>query len=999
MAEKLIYSVYHDPLTGDVIEPYLVKLLDDGKFSYSYKKVSTDNIPNHDYPFTDADKQLIKLCTETSHHNLAKVYNKKKTKDDDFLRVFVQVEKQKELLDAYVSKRNDKILHSLRGDILYVREKSSDHPGMIERKVLEGAATVVYNFSKTPKGTYYYLTVKQAGVYLNLKNKTTRIICHTPCWIMISDNIYHFEDETDAGKLQPFLTKPYITIEPRMEASYFEKFVLKAVKHFEVHNMGFDIVDVGGKKGALLKLVRDIDGNFAFNLLYTYDRQSIAANEPEKILAEMEHDRGNFTFKRLKRDEEFEQSIEKKILALGLKLKYGAIYTFEGEQHIGDILAWVAKSNEALAKYHISVKTDVEGHNYYSGHIKLNFTLSREENDWFDLYGIVEFEGFKIPFIRFKNNILRNMREYSLPDGRIAILPDEWFEKYRPIMAFAQAEGDAMRLKKYHAPLAEEALIDGGHSVDIKFKDFYRADKGLTFDAPEGLNALLRPYQHNGYSWMRTLSEYNVGGCLADDMGLGKTVQVIALLQNIYGNGNGNHVVVAQPVEEPVSDVSKSQLSLFEGEIVQPVVTDEKVRKRPTLIVMPPSLVYNWENELHKFAPNIKVFKYVSAFRSKLIKPLYTSQVILTTYGVVRNDLDILGKIDFEYVVLDESQLIKNPDSQSYKAVKQLNSRHKLTLTGTPVENSLIDLWSQLSFTNPGLLGGYEMFRREFVLPIEKRNDEMARKRLKSLITPFILRRTKEQVAKDLPPLTERVFYTEMTERQAELYEREKSHYRNVILQNIEKEGVEKSKMVIFQGLMKLRLIANHPQLTNLDKLDDKEVIEEHTHAGSGKFNEVIRLLETLKKENHKVLIFSQFVKHLNLFKDWFEHHKIPYSYLIGNTTNRKEVITEFEENADTKFFLISLKAGGVGLNLTAADYVFMLDPWWNPAVEAQAINRAHRIGQTKNVIAYKFICKNTIEEKILALQQRKWALAEDFISNNNPLSSLSTQEIADLFA
>lgn len=991
MAEKLIYSVYHDPLTGDVIEPYLIKLLDDGKFSYTYKKVSTENLPNHDYPFTDEDKQLIKQCTEMGHHNLAKVFNKKKLKDDDFLKVFIQDEKQKELLDNYISKRNHKVLMALRGQLLYVREKSSDHPAMIHKQVLAGAATVVYNFSKTPKGTYYYLTVKQNETYLNLKNKTTRIICQSPCWIMISDNIYHFEDETDGGKLQPFLTKPYITIEPRMEASYYQKFVLKAVKHFEVHTMGFDIVDVGGKKGAMLKLVRGMDTHYAFSLNYTYDRQTIAANEPEKILAELID--GSFNFKRLKRDDAFEDSIVKELEILGLKHKYGALYGIEGDADISDLLNWVSRHADKLAELGINTRTDIEGQTYYSGRIQLNFSVSREENDWFDLHGIVEFEGFKIPFIRFKNNILRNIREYSLPDGRIAILPDEWFEKYRPIMAFAQAEGDAMRLKKYHAPLAEEAL-DGGHSVQLKFKDFYKADKLRLFNTPDGLNANLRPYQQSGYNWMRTLSEFSVGGCLADDMGLGKTLQVIALLQSIYGNGNAQQVAFTNNIEDSL----QAQLTLFDAATVdkQPVAKSEKIG--PTLVVMPPSLIYNWENELHKFAPNIKVFKYVSPFRSKLLKPLYTSQVILTTYGVVRNDLDILGKIDFEYVVLDESQLIKNPDSQSYKAVKQLNSKHRLTLTGTPVENSLMDLWSQLSFTNPGLLGGYEMFKREFVMPIEKRNDEQARKRLKSLINPFILRRTKEQVAQDLPPLTERVFYTEMTERQAELYEREKSHYRNVILNNIEKEGIEKSKMVIFQGLMKLRLIANHPQLTTLDRLDETAAIDEHQHIGSGKFNEVTRLLETLKKENHKVLIFSQFVKHLNVFKEWFEHHNVPYSYLIGNTTNRKDVITEFEGRDDIKFFLISLKAGGVGLNLTSADYVFMLDPWWNPAVEAQAINRAHRIGQTKNVIAYKFICKGTIEEKILALQQRKWALAEDFINHNNPLSSLSTQEIADLF-
>lgn len=1012
MANKLIFSVYNDPLTGNVIEPYIVKLLDDGKFSYTYKKVATENIANHEYNFTEAEKLLVRHCTETGHHNLAKVFNKKKLKDDDFLRAFVTEPKQKELLDEYISRRNHKVLSALKGHILYVREKSSDHPAMVERHILPAAAEVVYNFSRTPKGTYYYLTIKQGEVYLNLKNKSSRIVCDSPCWIMIADKVYHFDDETDSGKLLPFLNKPYITIEPRMEDSYYEKFVLKAVKHFEVHAMGFEIEDVGAAKAARLKLSRDIDGTYAFNLQFTYDKQTIAANEAEHILAELEKRNGTYHFKRLKRDYTFEKSVEESITKLGLKLKYGALYGLSEQanvQTVAEVLDWVRANRTQLEELDILVLTDIEGQSYYTGQINLSFTLSREENDWFDLHGIVEFEGYKIPFIRFKNNILKNIREYTLPDGRIAVLPEEWFEKYRPIMAFAQAEGDAMRLKKYHAPIAEEAM-NGGHALNIRFQEFYTGNKNQNFDVPAKLNATLRPYQENGYSWMRGLSSFNVGGCLADDMGLGKTIQVIALLLSVYEPflNKKQSLAQSQPltVEPQYTNSGTGQMALFEnqaalGELQAPVIAmpEQPLVKHPTLVVMPPSLIYNWENELKRFAPELRVFKYVSAFRSKLLKPLYTSHVILTTYGVVRNDLDILGKIEFEYVVLDESQLIKNPDSQSYKAVKQLNAKHRLTLTGTPIENSLTDLWSQLSFINPGLLGGFDTFRKEFVLPIEKRNDEQARKRLKMLINPFILRRTKEQVAKDLPPLTEKVYYCEMTERQHELYEREKSHYRNLILQNIEKEGFEKSKMVIFQGLMKLRLIANHPQLTTITAAEETHLEEPGLHFGSGKFTELTHRLEALRNDTHKVLIFSQFVKHLNLFKDWFEQHNIPYSYLIGNTTNRKEVITEFESRNDIKFFLISLKAGGVGLNLTSADYVFMLDPWWNPAVEAQAINRAHRIGQQNNVIAYKFISKNTIEEKILHLQQRKWALAEDFINHNNPLSSLSKQEVADLFA
>lgn len=948
MANRLIFSVYNDPLTGSVIEPYVIQLLDDGKFSYTYKKVATENLANHDYNFTDAEKLLVRYCTEAGHHNLAKIFNKKKLKDDDFLRGFIEVPKQKELLDEYISRRNNKVLHALKGQVLYVKEKSSDHPAMIERQVLADAAEVVYNFSRTPKGTYYYLTIKQGNVYLNLKNKSARIICQSPCWIMIADKVYHFDDETDAGKLLPFLTKPYITIEPRMEDSYYEKFILKAVKHFEVHTMGFDIDDIGGKKSALIKLVRDIDSNYAFTLAYKYENITIAANEPERTLAELEKKNGNFRFKRLKRDDDFEKIIEKTLTDNGLVFKYGALYaTTDKASDIGYLLEWVRNNAAELEKQGIQVRTDLEGQTYYTGQLKLSFSLSREENDWFDLHGIVEFENYKIPFIRFKNNILRNIREYVLPNGHIAILPEEWFERYRPILAFAQAEGDALRLKNYHAPLAEEAL-NGGHTPGTGIQEFYKADKELEFDLPGTLKATLRPYQQGGYNWMKALNQYNIGGCLADDMGLGKTVQVIALLLSVYEPYlkkapilvNGSEKAL-EPVDFIEDELEDGQMSLFstvtdvghvkpQAKVAKAEVTETVAGKKPTLVVMPPSLIYNWESELARFAPQLKVFKYVSAFRNKQLKPLYTSHIILTTYGVVRNDLDILGKIDFEYIVLDESQLIKNPDSQSYKAVKQLNGKHRLTLTGTPIENSLTDLWSQLSFSNPGLLGGFDMFKREFVFPIEKKQDEGARKRLKTLISPFILRRTKEQVAKDLPPLTEKLFFCEMTERQKELYEREKSHYRNIILQNIEQEGIEKSKMVIFQGLMKLRLIANHPLLTTVTPMEETHLEGEH-HFGSGKFTEITRMLESLRGENHKVLIFSQFVKHLNLFKAWFEEHKIPFSYLIGNTTNRKDVIEEFEKSADTKFFLISLKAGGVGLNLTSADYVFMLDPWWNP--------------------------------------------------------------------
>jgi SNF2 family DNA or RNA helicase len=308
-----------------------------------------------------------------------------------------------------------------------------------------------------------------------------------------------------------------------------------------------------------------------------------------------------------------------------------------------------------------------------------------------------------------------------------------------------------------------------------------------------------------------------------------------------------------------------------------------------------------------------------------------------------------------------------------------------LVLTGTPIENSLTDLWSQMNFVNRGLLGNFNFFKTEFVTPIEKFNDKRKSERLQSLIHPFILRRTKEQVAKDLPDRTEQIRICEMSDAQRKIYEVEKSQVRNSLLENMEKQGVQKSSLMVLKALTRLRQLANHPKLIN----DDAE---------SGKFEEVTRMLNNVISEGHKVLIFSSFVQHLEIYKNYLDEQNQKYSILTGKTQNRQQVIEEFQNNTDVSVFLISLKAGGVGLNLTAADYVFLLDPWWNPASENQAINRAHRIGQDKKVFVYRFISSDSIEEKIVRLQDKKSELADMFINNNNPFKALTTEKIKKLF-
>jgi SNF2 family DNA or RNA helicase len=406
---------------------------------------------------------------------------------------------------------------------------------------------------------------------------------------------------------------------------------------------------------------------------------------------------------------------------------------------------------------------------------------------------------------------------------------------------------------------------------------------------------------------------------------------------------------------------------------------------------MPTSLIHNWENEIRKFAPSLKIYKHVGSLRNKSNKMAQTIgyyDVILTTYGTLRNDSEMLRSYDFWYVILDESQNIKNSSSKTYKSILEIKSKHKLVITGTPIENSLSDLWSQLNFLNKGLLGSLPYFKREFITPIEKKNDEEQQKKLQKLIQPFVLRRKKEEVAKDLPAMTEQIRFCEMTEAQKEIYDTEKSAIRNAILKNIESNGIKKSALVVLQGLTKLRQLANHPSL-----------VTKENEMESGKFNEIYRNLKNLVAENHKVLIFSSFVKHLELLQAKIESKNWKYSMLTGKTINRQEVIRQFQDDPNNHIFLISLKAGGVGLNLTSADYVFIIDPWWNPAAENQAINRAHRIGQDKKVFVYRFITEDSIEEKIQILKSRKSALAEKFISSNNPLDVVNEEEIMSLFS
>jgi len=509
------------------------------------------------------------------------------------------------------------------------------------------------------------------------------------------------------------------------------------------------------------------------------------------------------------------------------------------------------------------------------------------------------------------------------------------------------------------------------------------------------------------------LSKHRFGGCLADDMGLGKTLQTLSLLQYIYGGDpeaapkRGGQVLqggeaildeeTTQQHSSPSSeDNDNGQLSLF-GELTEkntlPTIAKSSGKSKPaiarkpaSLIVMPTSLLHNWRKEISKFT-TLTVYEFTGVSGKANFKPIFDRyNLILTSYGIMRNHIETLSQYRFEYVVMDESQHIKNSESRTFRAATLLRSDQRLILTGTPIENSLKDLWSQFHFLQPDLLGPESTFVKLFVNPIKQGNERIETK-LQHLITPFILRRCKEEVAPELPALTQEIIYCEMMEKQKEAYEKEKNSLRNTLLQL--KTGMEKpSNFTVLEGINRLRQLACHPRMV------DKEF-----QGTSGKLQEVISTFETLRSEGHKVLIFSSYVKHLEIIAEVFEKNNWPYALLTGSSTNREEEIKRFTDTNKIQAFLISLKAGGVGLNLTQADYVFIIDPWWNPAAELQAISRAHRIGQNKQVFAYRFITEGSIEEKIIQLQEEKKELFDTFITDNNPLKTLDDKEWAKLLS
>ncbi|MEJ7823190.1 MAG: SNF2-related protein [Chitinophagaceae bacterium] len=577
--------------------------------------------------------------------------------------------------------------------------------------------------------------------------------------------------------------------------------------------------------------------------------------------------------------------------------------------------------------------------------------------DWFDAKIELAFGDQVIGIVDIKKALTNKQSFVHLNDGTLGILPDEWIKKYSLLFKVGEGKSNQLRLSKYHLSVIDDLYEmrdekELSFQLDAKYERLRNFKSIPEIDVPKGLADVLRPYQTSGYHWLNYLNDVGWGGILADDMGLGKTVQALTMLRHYK----------------------------------------EETGKLTAMVVCPTTLIYNWENEIKKFTPELSYRIHHGSIRTRDANELEQSNIIITTYGTLRSDINVLSKTFFDYIVLDESQAIKNPGSKVTKAACLLTAKNRLCMSGTPLQNNTFDIFAQMNFLNPGLLGSMEFFRNEFATPIDKFGEPEQKDHLRKLLHPFILRRTKEQVAKDLPEKMETILFCEMEEAQREVYEAYRNSYRDKILGVIDQQGIDKSQLTILQGLMKLRQICDSPAILNE---------EEKYPNNSIKLDELTREI-TENIGEHKALIFSQFLGMLALIKEKLKENNVPFEYFDGSTSpqERQRAILNFQENDECRVFLISLKAGGVGLNLTAADYVYIVDPWWNPAVEQQAIDRTHRIGQTKNIFAYRMICKDTIEDKILQLQDRKRILAKELIADDTSfVKSLSKEDVEYLFS
>lgn len=924
-----------------------------GMPAYMYKIGTREVIDSFNFPIKNTiHEELIKICHECSPSYIEQKHQSPKSKFKPINSLF-----ENESFKSTIIKKIEKdLVHFLElikknRVTLYFEIARSIHLNELMINLKTEAIQPILRFEKTALGTNYSMAMEledQKRFYPHEK-QMFHIITYNPATVIIDYSLYDVNN-IDGKKIIPFLSKEKIFIEERTTAKYFNTFIKDIIGKAEVEVQGFLFTEHNQDPVGTLSFGHAFDDD-SYELIpyFNYNNIKFIYGNKQDYRIKIETNEANkIEVHKFNRNFEKENSLLKIFEDLSF-VRTAAFRFKKSDTEDGyESLTFVINNKEKFEKYGWKIEfPNIKNSKLNLEKFQMNAFKYSDQNDWFDVHAEIWIGQHLIKFSQIVNHIKKNDRILKLEDGTVFIIPFEWLSKLQNIVKYGNLKNDKVEIPKTAFAMFEDinANSETGKSIIITDEDF-------DFKIPKQLNANLRTYQLEGAKWLVKHYKNGMGACLSDDMGLGKTIQTITALLHAKDN---MELVLTKDIDKPI------QLSLFENN------NTIKGALR-ALIVMPSSLIYNWEIEFIKFAPSLKIVKHTGPDRNKDLVFLKNQDVVLTSYNLLLKDKEYFSKLDLQYLVIDESHYIKNRDSKIFKTLSEIKCDNRISLSGTPIENSLADLWSQMQFINPNILGSYSQFKKMYQDPIEKEKSEGEIVELKKLLQPFILRRTKKEVLEDLPDYEETIFYSEMTEQQAQLHETEKSKARNQILE-IAGEDEKVNKLHVFNYLSRLRQISCHPAMVS-------------ENSESGKYNDVTETLDSLLKTDNKILIFSSYIIHLEIYKKYFNSKKIKFSMLTGedNAKEKEAAINKFNNNDDVKIMMLTIKAGGVGLNLTSANYVLILDPWWNPFAEQQAIGRAHRIGQKQKVNVIKFISKNSIEEKIEILQKKKLLLSDSIL-------------------
>ena len=942
---RLIFSISKHPYLGSVVEPYVIELTSQKTLSLTYQKLFSGNASYYS-KLSQQDLALIKLLDPIMVENLIKRFSpQQRIRPKEYFHKHFDKDLFKQVIRPYMEMAIVRLLKNLDPNKHLLYRADEINPAAERIEITQEFSKVLFHFRRNEFGTKYFATIRYNDERVPFMKLGALLMSNQPAFLVVQNKLLRFYDFVEGNKLAVFLNRKYVLVKPEQEKEYFENFVKKHLERSPVYAEGINIKLAQFQASAQLHLSNH-NNEFVLLLKFKYGPYVFDYHPTKNEHVHLEWLDGEAVFTKVRISKQWEKKKEFELKELGLKHQFDNVFTAE-ESSIQKTISWISRNKKLLEEKEFIIESDLKK-KYALDSGNIHYTVS-DKQDWFDLNIEITIGEFKIPFKKFLPFIKKGEDEYLLPNGHVFLIPEEWFALGEKLL-FSKVDGSQFKVPKFQLDILD-------HIKSNTIKDHLNQIKSIKEESvSKNFKGKLRPYQLEGLSWLMFLHHNRFGGILADDMGLGKTIQTLAYLQKIK------------------DEYKSSEESKF-----------------PSLLVAPTSLLFNWFQEVGQFTPKLKVHIHAGSSREKTAVNLNKYDLVITSYGLIRNDFALFEEMQFNVIILDESQHIKNQSAKSTQLINKLNSVHRLCLTGTPIENSIKDLWSQMNFLNKGLLKSAKQFESEYVRPIEKQQDKSKTLKLQELVKPFVLRRTKLQVAKDLPDLTEKTIFCEMSSEQKTRYEEIKSEYRNNLLQIVEEQGLEKSKLSILQGLTKLRQLASHPRLVDPDYTGD-----------SGKHNSLLEHIKTAIEEGHRILVFSQFVSYLEILERDIVKLKIPYLKLTGSTpaAERKKNVNTFQKSNEHPIFLISLKAGGVGLNLTEADYVFIADPWWNPAAEAQARDRTHRIGQKNKVISYKFISTDTVEEKIIKMQNRKKVYATDIIQiEENVIKNLKAQDLKSLFA